>query len=169
MEQRHDVTSLRLLLIAVGTSMALIVGMLFASAAVWGQGSGPTRADYVNTIEPMCQAGTKAMQKAQSGSATDFKHGRHRRAGAKLIKSSSIMRRYLTEIAAVPRPPADAATLTTWFDRLNVFAGDIARIGRIIKTDHLAKLGNAQKRYARDGREANNIVAGFGFSACRTN
>ena len=129
----------------------------------------PTRAQYVEAIEPICHRETKDMQAAVHGFRADFKHKRFARAGAKILRSGKIVHRSVAEIATVPRPPADAATIEAWLDKTDDWAADIERIGRMYITGHLRKFNAANARYKRDGRAANALVAGWGFRSCLIN
>src|SRR4051812_34656893 len=101
------------------TAAISLAAMALLPAATAAAEEGPTRAQYVEQVDPICQANTKANKrilknaktKARSKSAKTV-----REAGSQFIQASRAFGAAEKKIAAVPRPPADDARLLKWFN-----------------------------------------------------
>ncbi len=84
---------------------------------------GPSRAEYVEQVEPICQANTVANKrilkdvKTKDAASVRPKSGKRAR---QFIHASIAFGATVRKIAAVPRPPADDARLLKWFEHLDI-------------------------------------------------
>lgn len=129
----------------------------------------PSRAEYVEQVDPICQANTEANQrilknvktKARSKSPQTVKE-----AGAQFIHASSAFGAAETKIAAVPRPTADDARLLKWFKYLDIVKTDLRKLGVALKEGKKILAAHEQIRVERASNAANNVSFTFGFQYC---
>ncbi|HKT84384.1 MAG TPA: hypothetical protein VJQ84_11155 [Solirubrobacterales bacterium] len=130
----------------------------------------PTRPQYVEQVEPICQANTEANKrilknvqaKAQSRNATKMKE-----AGGQFIHASAVFGKTVGKIGAVPRPPADDARLLKWFKQLNIVREKLRKLGVALKAGEEIKAAHEQIRVERASNAANNVSFVFEFHYCR--
>jgi hypothetical protein len=150
--------------IAVLTAAATL---LLAAAARAEE--GPSRAEYVERVEPICQANTEAnqrilknvKQKARSKSPRTV-----REAGTQFIQASGAFGSAKKKIAAVPRPPADDARLLKWFKQLDIVEANLLKLGKALKAGEKILAAHEQIRVERASNAANNVSFAFEFHYC---
>lgn len=165
---------------------AVIAGLTAAPAVSEAQVQGPTRAEYVAQADPICKASTRVQAKHFKRAFKGIKPGDFEAAGdtedpkeiidafKKLIKplgrafvrGSRGVHVTVDQLAAIPRPPADASTLESWVASLLVGVKLSKRAGQALKHGRL-KVGF--KRFdtlIRHTEATDAIVAGFGFVDC---
>jgi hypothetical protein len=129
----------------------------------------PTRAQYVEQVEPICQANTEAnkrilknvKQRARSKVPAKLKQ-----AGAQFIHASAAFGTTVQKLASVPRPPADDSRLLRWFQQLGVVQQKLRKLGVALKADEEIKAAHEQIRVERAANAANNVGFVFGFHYC---
>ncbi len=162
---------------------AAVIAGLAAAPVADGQTTAPTRAEYVAQADPICNASTRAQGKnfnqafkgVQPG---DFKatedpeeiiaelNKLFRPLGRAMVSGSRGLRATVDQLAAIPRPLADASKLESWIANLVVDVKLSKRAGQALKRGRL-KVGF--KRFdalLSHIEETNAIVAGFGFRFC---
>ena len=72
----------------------------------------------------------------------------------------------MTQIAAVPRPPADAAQLGKWFTYLKAQEAYLKRITAQLRAGRGIQAQRLTARFIHNGNLANNVVLAFGFDYC---
>jgi hypothetical protein len=130
---------------------------------------GPTRAQYVEQVEPICQANTEANKrilknvkpKAKSGVPAKLKE-----AGAQFIHASAVFGKTVEKLNAVPRPSADDPRLLKWFTQLGVVQAKLRALGVALKANEEIKAAHEQIRVERASNAANNFSFVFGFHYC---
>jgi hypothetical protein len=143
-----------------------VLAVLALCATGAAAAEAPTRAEYVDTLEAVCKPDAEATQRAMKGARADLQHERLAVAVGKFAKAASIFAATVKQLAAVPRPPEDAAKLSKWFaylGRQQAYLGQITaqlRAGRAIKAQRLTA------RFIHNGNLANNVVIAFGFDYC---
>ena len=150
--------------IAVFTAAAMLLLAATAHAE-----EVPSRAQYVEQVDPICQTNTEANQrilknvktKARSKSPQTVKE-----AGAQFIHASSAFGAAETKIAAVPRPAADDARLLKWFKFLSVVKTDLRKLGVALKEGKKILAAHEQIRVERASNAANNVSFTFEFRYC---
>lgn len=144
---------------AAGLALLLAVGA--ASAA-----EGPTRAEYVTTLEGICKPKAQATQKVMRGARAELQAERLGAVAQKFGKAARFFGSTVTAIAAVPRPPADEATLARWFGYLNRQEDYLKRITAQLRAGHTLAAQRLTARFIHNGTLANNAVLAFGFDWC---
>jgi hypothetical protein len=152
--------------IVVVVAFLALLGGSGAVAAAETPAEPPTRAAYVETLEAICKPDAEATQKAMKGARSDLQHERVTVAAGKFAKATSIFGGTVKKISAVPRPPADAAKLGTWFDYLNRQASYLRQITADLRAGKSIKAQRLTARFIHSGNLANNVVIAFGFNYC---
>ncbi|HXR60495.1 MAG TPA: hypothetical protein VN732_04130 [Solirubrobacterales bacterium] len=147
-------------------AIALILAVALLAAAAALAAEAPTRDEYVDRLEAICKPDVLATQRAMKGARADVQVERLAVAAKKFGKGTSIFSGTVKEIAAVPRPPADATRLTRWFTYLNRQADYLEQITAQLRQEHLIKAQRLTARFIHSGNLANNVVLPFGFDYC---
>jgi len=147
--------------IATALATALLVCAASATAA-----DAPTREEYVTQLEAVCKPDAEATQRAMKGARADVSAERLALAAGKFAKATSIFGSTVKQIAAVPRPPADAAKLGKWFGYLKAQESYLGQITAQLKADHPIQAQRLTARFIHNGNLANNVVLAFGFDSC---
>jgi hypothetical protein len=150
--------------IAVLTAAAML--LLAASAQAE---EVPSRAEYVEQVEPICQANTEANQrilknvktKARSKAPATVKE-----AGSQFVQASGAFGSALRKISAVPRPAADDARLVKWFKYLGIVKTKLLLLGKALKAGEKILAAHEQIRVERASNAANNVGFIFDFHYC---
>lgn len=151
-------------LAAAAIAVASFAAILGAAVAVAAE--APTRPEYVSQLEGICKPDAEATQRAMKGARADISAERNAVAAGKFAKATRIFGSTVTEIAAVPRPPADAAKLNKWFGYLNAQESYLKQITAQLKADRAIKAQRLTARFIHNGNLANNVVLAFGFNYC---
>lgn len=126
-----------------------------------------TRPEYVAKVEPICKANTNANSRILKGVKRQVKAGKLAPAGKRFIRASRALGRSVTQIAAVPRPAADATKLTKWIGYLKEEKAYLQKIGRALKAKNKFKAQKLAINLNKNNNRANNTVISFGFDECR--
>ncbi len=147
-------------------SLAAMALLSVTNASAEGE---PTRAQYVEQVDPICQANTEANKrilknvktKARSKSVKTV-----REAGSQFIQASSAFGKAEKKIAAVPRPPADDARLLKWFNHLDIVKADLRKLGKALQGNEKILAAHEGVRVERAANAANNVSFVFEFQYC---
>jgi hypothetical protein len=142
--------------------------LLLASAA--NAEDGPTRAEYVSQVEPICQANTVANKRILKNAGTKARSKNQAQvseAGAQFIHASAVFGATVGKISAVPRPSADDSRLLKWFKQLGIVQTNLHNLGKALKEGDKIKAAHEQIRVERSANAANNVSFVFEFLACR--
>ena len=152
----------------IAQALLVAVGALLVLAAPSpAQTPTPTREQYVAQAEPICQANTEANKRILKGVRAKVKQGKLAGAGRQFSRAATAFRATLDQVAAIPRPPADAATLGQWLASLRVDGNSLSQIGAALKAGDERKAQQSAVKLTRHSLTTNDIVAGFGFNYCR--
>ncbi|HWI95322.1 MAG TPA: hypothetical protein VNS60_04565 [Solirubrobacterales bacterium] len=149
---------------AVATAALALLPVASAAAE-----EAPTRAQYVERVEPICQANTEANKRILKNVKTKARSkvpAKLRQAGAQFIHASAVFGKTVERLNAVPRPPADDAQLLKWFTQLEVVQAKLRALGVALKADEEIKAAHEQIRVERAANAANNYSFAFGFHYC---
>jgi hypothetical protein len=147
--------------------VAAVLGVaLLVTAAVSAAAEAPTREEYVTHLERICKPDAEATQRAMKGARSDIKAERLALAAGKFAKATSIFGSTVKQIAAVPRPAADATKLSRWFDYLKNQESYLKQITTQLRQGHAIKAQRLTARFIHNGNLANNVVLAFGFDYC---
>ena len=149
----------------------IAIAVLGAATALLGAGTaaaeeGPTRDEYVATLEGFCKPDALATQRAMKGARADVRAERLTTAAGKFARATSIFGSTVKEISAQPRPAADAAKLTKWFGYLKRQESYLKQITSQLRADHAIPAQRLTARFIHNGNLANNVVLAFGFDYC---
>lgn len=148
-------------------SLALAVALLVAvpvAAAVEGE---PTRPEYVAAVEPICKANTEANSRILKGVKTQVRQGDLIPAGRRFIRAATALGKSVRQIAAEPKPSADAAKLDKWIDYLKQEKVLLLKIGKALKAENRFQAQQYAVKLNKNNNRANNTVISFGFNHCR--
>ncbi len=126
----------------------------------------PTRGEYVAQLEAICKPDALATQRAMKGVEGDVRAERLAVAAKKFTKADAIFSGTVKQIAAVPRPEADAAKLGKWFTYLKRQDSYLGQITAKLRQDDPIKAQRLTARFIHNGNLANNVVLAFGFNYC---
>ena len=143
--------------------LALAVLFLACGAAV---AAAPTRGEYVDTLEAICEPQAEATRKAVMGVRGDMNAERLALAATKFAKAKAIFGRTLDKLAKVPRPPADRPKLARWFGYLDRQEDLLGEIIAALRADDPVRSQRLTARFVHNGNLANNVVLAFGFEYC---
>jgi hypothetical protein len=146
---------------AAGLALFALVAVAAAFAA-----EGPSRAEYVATLERLCKPKAQATQKVMRGARAELRAERLTAVARKFEKAAGFFDSTVTAIAAVPRPAADTATLSKWFTYLHRQEAYLKRITAQLRAGHTLAAQRLTARFIHNGTLANNTVLAFGFNWC---
>jgi hypothetical protein len=144
--------------------LAFAVMLVAATGAAAAE--GPSRAEYVAQLEGICKPRAEATQVAMHGAKADLKAERLTVAASKFAKASTIFGGTVKKISAVPRPPADAARLGTWFTYLDNQESYLQQITAQLRAGRAIPAQRLTARFIHNGNLANNVVIAFDFNYC---
>jgi hypothetical protein len=147
-----------------------IVAAAFALAPAAAAEEGPTRVQYVEQVEPICQANTEANKRILRNvrpKARSKVPAKMKQAGAQFIHASAAFDGAVEKISAVPRPPTDDARLVKWFKYLGIVGEKLRKLGEALKANEEIRAAHEQIRVERASNAANNVGFVFGFHYCR--
>jgi hypothetical protein len=154
-----------MLRLAVSTAAALLLLAVPARAE-----EAPTRAEYVERVEPICQANTEASRRILKNAkqrAKSRKPAKMKQAGGQFVHASNVFGATIEKLAAVPRPAADDARLLKWFKQLGIVQTNLRNLGKALKAGEEIKAAHEGVRVERSSNAANNVSFVFGFHDCR--
>jgi hypothetical protein len=144
--------------------------MALLPAAVASAEEGPTRAQFVEQVEPICQANTVANKRILKNVKTKARSkspGQVKQAGAQFVRASSAFGAALQKLNAVPRPAADDARLLKWFKHLGIVKTNLFKLGKALEADEKILAAHERIRVERASNAANNAGFIFEFHYCR--
>lgn len=152
-------------------ALVLAATFVFAVPAAYAEDE-PTRDQYREQVEPICQANTVAskrilknvQQKARSPKAVKMKQ-----AGAQFIHASAVFGKTVGKLATVPRPASDDTRLRRWFTQLHIVQSKLRKLGQALKTGNRIRAAHEQIRVERASNASNNVSFAFEFHYCRLN
>ncbi len=130
----------------------------------------PTRAQYVEQVEPICQANTEANKRILKNVKTKAKSrvpAKLKQAGGQFVHASIVFDKTVDKLGTVPRPAADDARLLRWFKQLRVVGEKLRSLGVALKANEEIKAAHEQIRVERASNAANNVGYVFEFRYCR--
>ncbi len=153
----------------VRTAAITIAAMALLPAATASAEEEPTRAQYVEQVDPICQANTEANKRILKNVKTKARSKSPktvRQAGSQFIQASTAFGAAEKKIAAVPRPPADDARLLKWFKHLGIVRTDLRKLGKALQKGEKILAAHEQVRVERAANAANNVSFVFEFKYC---
>jgi hypothetical protein len=146
---------------------AIVAATLAALPAVAVAEEGPTRAEYVAMVEPICESNTEANSRILKGVRAKVRNGKLPAAGGQFIRASDAFGKTVVRITEVPRPPADDARLNKWFGFLGIVKTNLRKVGTALKAGNRVKANHEVVRTERSANAANNVGSIFPFRFCK--
>jgi len=144
--------------------VALLALALWSGVALAAE--APTRAEYVERAEPLCAATAERTDPLFSMVRADVKRERVRPAGRALHRAARMIATLNKGLRRIPKPPADAETLTAWLGHLEDQTTLAAKAGSLMSEGRRTKVAGYLSRLVHAGTQANDTVLGFGFDKC---
>jgi cell division septum initiation protein DivIVA len=151
--------------LTLAVSVAAVTLLLVAPA--WAE--EPTRDQYREGVEPICQANTEANKRILKNAKDRAKSGvpaKMKEAGTQFIHASAVFGKTVQKLAGVPRPAADDARLLKWFKQLGIVQTNLRKLGKALKANEEIKAAHEQIRIERASNAANNVSFVFEFHYC---
>jgi heme oxygenase len=147
----------------------LAVAATLLSAAVAPAEGDPTRTEYVEQVEPICQANTEANKRILAHAQERAMSKQQRvvsRAAGQFIRASEAFGKAVDKIAAVPRPLADEPRLLKWLKHLRIVKTDLRKLGGALKEGDKIRAAHERIRVERAANASNNAGFIFNFHYC---
>jgi hypothetical protein len=145
---------------------ALVLCAVLVATAFAATSPTQTRESYVAAVEPICKRNTKANEAILSGVRSKIKQGKLAVAAGQFARASTAFGKAVTQLRAVPQPPADAAKLNKWLTYLDKERKLLAEIGKALKSNQKTRAQSLSVQLTHNGNVANNQVLGFDFDYC---
>jgi hypothetical protein len=150
-----------------GALSAFILALAVLSTPFAQGAEEVTRESYKEAVEPICKVNSKANDKILKGVSADFKAGKLKVAAGKFSRAATALRKTITQLRAVPQPPADEAKLATWLKQVGTEADLFQKTAKRLKANDKAGAQAMVIRLTHNAKQANNQVLAFGFKYCR--
>lgn len=131
------------------------------------RGDTPTRSEYLDRVEPICERGTQANETVLRGVDTMIREGKLKRAAARFKRAATALKVVVAKLAVVPRPASDASRLSKWLHYARGGEALLRRIGQLLGSGKRRQAEAMADRLLREIRRANATVIGFDFHYCR--
>jgi hypothetical protein len=159
-------------MVRIGLTAALLCALALpatASAQTAPVPSPPTLEVYRGQVESFCNETNKARKNAGKGYKQDLEAGKFAQVGRRFISAARVYRRGNARIAAVERPPENAAKLGRWIKSRKADASLYARFGKALKKltpATVMKTVELQNKVASHSVKTRKIIRGLGFRHC---
>jgi hypothetical protein len=151
------------------TLLALALPALGLSAQTSSGAAGPTRAEYIQRIEPICQARTQASRTVLRNVDEMVRDGQLQAAARRFERAADALEGAIHQVARVPRPVADQARLVRWLDYGKEGDALLRRIAKGLGEGDRHRVQGMSGELLTTAKRGNAIVVGFGFKYCRLN
>jgi hypothetical protein len=128
--------------------------------------AAPSREEYTAAVEPICKANGEASGRILDGVKGEVKRGELKPAAAQFTKAAAALRKTLTQLRAVPPPPADKAKLSRWLGYVKKEAELFQAIAQKLKAGDKFGAQAMAIRLNNNANLANNAALGFEFKYC---
>lgn len=156
---------------AVAAALSLVSSPAAADgspgSSLAGTGGSPSRAEYVERVEPICARASGMNDRILEGARGRVKGGELLAAGHQFVRASVAFEKAVKRIAAVPMPTADEPRLRRWIGHLERVGQGLRKIGAALEADNEVRANHSAIRAERAGNSANNVVFDFDFDHCR--
>jgi len=147
--------------------LAGAVTVLCALAPIAAAAEPSEREAYVDQAEPICKTNVLANKRIFQGLKGEVKRGELKKASRHFFRAVTAFNKTIRQLAAIPKPPADAAKLTTWLGLLEDESALIKKIGTALAAEKKQRAESYGVDLNRNSSKANNAVLAFGFDYCR--
>lgn len=148
--------------------MSIAVPLLLALATAPAiRADAPTRNEYVDLVEPICERGTDANETVLKGVDAMVRKGELGRAAGRFQRAAKALGKVIARLAQVPRPAADTSRLARWLGYAHNGEALLRRISQLLREGKRPQAEETADRLLREIRRANATVVGFDFNHCR--
>jgi hypothetical protein len=126
-----------------------------------------TRESYVAAVEPICKANTEANEKILKGVRARVKSGKLAAASKQFFGAAKALKKTRGELAAVPKPAADATRLTKWLGYVKTEVDLFEAVAQKLAKGEVTSAQKMVVRLVNNARQANNQVLDYEFRYCR--
>jgi hypothetical protein len=131
--------------------------------------AGPTRAEYVKQVEPICQARTQTNKTVLHNVDDMVRDGQLEAAARRFKRAAVALEGAIDQVAQVPRPVADKARLARWLRYGKEGDGLLRRTAKLLGEGDRHRVQEMAGKLLTTAKRGNAIVVGFGFEYCRLN
>ena len=142
---------------------------VFSLVVLAAAGAEQTREGYVAQVEPICKANTEANSRILKGVRTKVRNDQLKAAAAQFAKAAAALRGTLTQLRAVPQPPADAPRLGRWLKLISEEVDLLATTATKLRKGDKFGAQKMAVRLTQTANRANNEVLSFEFRYCAAN
>lgn len=143
-----------------------VIGAALAVASLACADGVPTRSEYVSQLEGICKPNALATQRTMKGVRAEVEAEQLKLAAKKFARASHYFDSTVSQISAVPRPPADSTKLAKWFVYLGHQETYLKSITAQLRSGHTIAAQRLTARFIHSGNQANDTVLAFGFNYC---
>jgi hypothetical protein len=143
----------------------VLAATLIAVAAAWGE-DGPTREEYVATVDPICKTNIDSNKNLLKGVGAIVKAGKLKVAASRFTEVSANFGKTIKSIEVIPRPAVDSPRLEKWFKFLKIVQMNLAKVGKALREENKIRASHEKIRAERSSNAANNVSFVFGFHYC---
>ena len=151
----------------VATLLAMVSLTLALSAPA--NAAEPTRAEYVEQVEAICQARTEVSKAVLHNVDDMVQRGQLKAAAHRFKRAAVALKGAVEQIARVPRPVADQARLERWLHYGREGEDLLRRVAKSLSEGDRHGVQGMASRLLTTAKRGNAIVVGFGFKYCRLN
>jgi hypothetical protein len=153
--------------IRVVLSLSLFVAAFLPVTIAFAVAAEVTRESYKEAVEPICKVNTEANERILGGVRAEVRAGKLKPAAAQFAKAAAELKKTITQLRGVPRPPADTARLSHWLGKVSLEAGLFEAVGTKLRAGEKAEAQRTAVKLTSNANRANAIVIPFEFEYCR--
>ena len=151
------------------TLLLSLAAAAFLGLASFASAEGISRETYKAEVEPICERNSKANEATLKNVKKEVKQGKLRPAALAFTKAAKALKSTHAELEAVPRPEADASTLTKWLGQIKTEIGYFEAVSKKLKQGNKNAAEKMVIKLTHNVEEANDTVLGFDFHYCKAN
>ena len=125
-----------------------------------------TRAEYVAQAEPICGMSNDKIERLNTRFRALRDKGEFGRAGKVLRRTGTTLSAAIVQVRAIPPPPGDGQTISSWLDSVQRIANNHLKMGAAEAHEKFKRVKRLQTANARIASEAHALVADWNFHAC---
>ena len=144
----------------------LLAALALAGATTLALAAEVTREEFVERAEPICKVSREESGRILAGVREKVKAGKLKPAAVQFEAASKALEGTRKQLAALPRPAADAARLGTWLTYMKQEAGLLGVVARKLRGGEKGEAERIGAKLTTTAVKANNEVAPFEFHYC---
>jgi len=126
---------------------------------------GPTREEYKEQVEPICQAG-KAKEEILKNVRKEVKEGNLKKASRQVATAAAALKQTYLKLLKVPKPSEDVARLTKWLKGIKTGVELLETTGRKLAKGEKNAALRMVVRLKSNADKTNNQVLEYQFRYC---